>query len=248
MGFNFNLEDTTDHDNEYLLFRSTTEELINLYGVKITYIITEKVQQDKIFGEHQSIKIDNTSTFEFYAQPEETETFGGDGDLYSKFGLQSLDTMSFYISRTDMERVHPEIVNRTGTVTIGNLPHGNIIKLPNNKLLEVTDMKLQSDTFGNNNAFTTDRHKNIYKLTAKSYIYNHDDVTSAQDITISDNAVYNDFGNLEAIFSDDTVQEQNITDKSQTVIPADENLYPAEPRKKPIRDTTKDNNPFGDFG
>jgi len=229
---NFGISDDSALNNEYNLFRSTTEELINLYGIEITYILT----------------VDNEKIFKFFAKPEETETFGGEGDLYSKFGLQNLDTMSFYVSRTDMEKIHPEIVNRAGKATVDNLPFGNIIKLPNNKLLEVTDMKLQSDTFGNNNSFTTDRHKNVYKLVTKSYFYNHDDLEKSADITTSDKFDYTDFGNLDAIFSDENTQRDNVTTRSESTILADETIYPAEIRKKPVRIKTDETNPFGDFG
>ncbi len=245
---NFNLEDGTDHDSEYLLFRSTTEELINLYGVKLVYIITEKINQDSIFGEHSHIKINNENTFEMYAKPENTDTWEGDSTLFSKFGLQNLDTMSFFISRTDMERIHPEIVNREGKASVDNLPHGNLVKLPNNKIMEVTDMKLESDTFGNNNVFTSDRQKNVYKLSLKTYFYNHDDTAKANDISESDNFEYEDFGNLEAIFSDDAEQLENVTHRSEGKVLEDEVIYPAEVRKKPIRNKTEEENPFGDFG
>jgi hypothetical protein len=76
MNFNFSTDDSTN--NEYELFRSTTEELISLYGIKIKYLITEKVNQDDIFGEHSHIKVDNENVHEFFAKPEETDQWGGE--------------------------------------------------------------------------------------------------------------------------------------------------------------------------
>ena len=244
---NFNLNDGSDHDNEYELFRSTTEELINLYGVKLIYMITEKIGQDKIFGESNHIKIDNENTFEIYGKPENTDTWGGDGELFSKFGLQNLDTMSFFISRTDMEKIHPEIVNREGKASIENLPHGNLVRMPNNKLMEVTDMKLQADTFGNNNVFTSDRIKNVYKLTLKTYFYNHDDLSKADDISSSDHVEYEDFGNLESIFSDEEDQRTEVTHRVEEQVLEDETIYPQEVRQKPVRKQVPES-PFGDLG
>ena len=247
MAFNLNIGDDS-YDGEYELFRSTTEEVINMYGIKLVYMITKKVNQDEIFGEHSHIKIDNDKMFELYAKPEETETWGGEGDLFSKFGLQNLDAMSFYISRTDMENIHPEIVERDGSASVENMPHGNLIKLPNNKIMEVTDMKLQSDTFGNNNVFTSDRQKNVYKLTAKTYFFNHDDLSDASGISESEHFEYEDFGNLESIFSDEEEQRDNVTHRSEDKVLEDEVIYPSEVRKKPIRDKVAEENPFGSLG
>ena len=246
MNFNYSTDDT--HNNEYDLFRSTTAEMINLYGIQIKYLITEKIQQDTIFGEHHSIKINNENVFEFFAKPEETENWGGESDIFSKFGLQNLDTMNIFVGRTDMEKIHPEIVNREGKVTIEKLPHGNLVVFDSNKIMEVTDMKLTSDLFGNNNIFDSNLTKNVYKLTLKSYIANRDDYTDASDINNSDEVEYDDFGNLESIFGGEEENYENIEHSSQDKLLEDEVIYPSEVRKKPIRNKIDEENPFGDLG
>jgi len=246
MGINFNFSTDDSTNPEYELFRSTTEELINLYGIKIKYIITEKINQDNIFGEHSHIRVDNENVHEFFAKPEETDQWGGEGDLFSKFGLQNLDTMNIYVSRTDMEKVHPEIVQRDGRATIENLPHGNLVVFDSNKIMEVTDMKLSSDTFGNNNVYDSNLAKNVYKLTLKTYIANRDDYTDAEDISNSDEVEYEDFGNLESIFGAEEENRNEQNHRAEDEILEDETIYPNDVRKKPVRE--KEENPFGDFG
>jgi hypothetical protein len=244
MNFNFSTDDSTNP--EYELFRSTTEELINLYGIKIKYIITEKVNQDDIFGEHTHIKVDNEKVHEFFAKPEETDTWGGEGDLYSKFGLQNLDTMNIYVSRSDMEKVHPEIALREGRATIENLPHGNLVVFDSNKIMEVTDMKLSSDTFGNNNVFDSNLAKNVYKLSLKTYIANRDDYSAAEDISNSDEVEYEDFGNLESIFGSEEENREEQDHRAKDVLLEDEIIYPNELRSTAIRE--KEDSVFGDLG
>ena len=243
---NFNFSTDNSHDNEYDLFRSITEEMINLYGIQIKYLITKKINQDSIFGEHSHISVDSENVFEFFAKPEETDNWGGESDLYSKFGLQNLDTMNIFVGRTDMEKIHPEIVDRQGKVTVANLPHGNLVVFDSNKIMEVTDMKLTSDTFGNNNIFDSNKTKNVYKLTLKSYIANRDDYTKAQDISNSDEVEYEDFGNLEAIFNGEDEHHETVTKRAEERIIEDEAIMPNEVRQKPIR--KKENSPFGEFG
>jgi len=244
---NLNLGDNS-HNSEYELFRSTSEELISMYGVPIKYLITEKINQDKIFGEHSHIKIDNKAIHQLYAMPSATDMWEGDSNLFSKFGLQNLDTMSIFISRTDMEKIHPEITNREGKATVNNLPNGNLVTFENNKIMEVTNFELSSTETGNNNVFTSDRDKNVYKLTLKSYFYNSDDTSKADEITDSAKFEYEDFGNLDAIFRDDEEQKEEVLTRSEAPVMEDEVIYPAEERVKPVRRTVDENNPFGDFG
>jgi len=248
MGINFNYSTDDSTNPEYELFRSTTEELINMYGIKIKYLITKKINPDHIFGEHSHIKIDNDSVHEFFAKPEETEQWGGDGDLYSKFGLQNLDTMNIFVSRTDMEKIHPEITLREGRVSIDNLPHGNLVVFDSNKIMEVTEMKLSSDTFGNNNIYDSNLSKNVYKLVLKSYIANRDDYTEAEDISNSDEVPYEDFGNLDAIFNSEEENKEEQKHRSESQILEDEVIYPNTVRNKAIRNKEDASNPFGDLG
>ena len=245
---NFNYSNNNERENEYNLWRNTTEELINVYGIKIKYLITEKVNQDTIFGEHTHIKVDNDNVFEFYAKPEETSMWEGDGDLYSKFGMQNLDIMNIFVSRTDMEKIHPEIVAREGKATVNNLPFGNLVVFDSNKIMEVTEMKLQSDTFGNNNTFDSNATKNVFKLTLKSYIANRDDYSEADELNNNDMVEYNDFGNLDSIFNSEDENKDIQEKRSESPVLEDEVIYPNEARVKAIRQKKDEENPFGDFG
>jgi len=243
---NFNYSTDNSLDKEYELARNMVAEVINIYGIRIKYIITEKVNQDDIFGEFSHIKVDNTNVHEFFVKPEETDQWGGEGDLFSKFGLQNLDTISVFVSREDMEKIHPEIVQREGKTTIENLPHGNLVVFDSNKIMEVTDMKLAGDFGGRNNVYDSNLTKNVYKLTLKTYIANRDDYSAAEDISNSDEVEYEDFGNLDSIFNGEEENREEQNHRAEEEILEDETIYPNEVRKKPVRE--KEENPFGDFG
>ena len=248
---NFNIGQ--NHDNEYDLFKSTSEEVINLYGIPVKYLITEKVNQDIIYGEYNSIKVNSDDTYEFYAMPENTSEFDGDNSLFSRFGLASMNNITLFVSRTTMEIIHPELANKEGSATIENLPNGNLIIFDSNKIMEVTDFKLTGEFSGNNNVFTSNLNKNVYKLVLKDYSANHDDYSNTQGIQDE----YNDFGNLEKIFGDpendeelgnDTIIKDIIEKEATEVIPADEVIRPNTTRVKPIRDKEAESNPFGYLG
>ena len=246
---NFNFNENRQLDSEYKLARDTSAELINLYGVPISYIITEKVNQDDIFGENSHIKPDNEKIFNIFALPEETENWAGESDLFSKFGLQNMDTIVLYLSRTDAEQIHPELANREGRAEVNNLPNGNLVVFESGKIMEITDFELF--VLGKNNIWTSKREKNVYKIILKTYFYNQDDMSSLDHTEVKGQDEYSDFGNLESIFGE-SGSDKEYTDKvihrSEGRILQDEVIYPSEVRKKPVRIKQKEKNIFGEFG
>jgi len=240
MNFNIN----SDSANEYNLFKNLTSEVINLYGIPVKYIQTEKINQDTIFGEHSHIKIDNETVHELYMLPSETESFG-DGNLFSAFGMQNLDAVTMYVSVDNMEDIHPNIPQKVGKGW--DFIIGNLVIFPNNKVMEVTNF--QHEIQGNNNLFVYDHKKNVYGLSLKTYVANRDDHRTSGDITNSDTYEYNEneFANLEEIFNSEIDHKENI-DKSATEPIKDEVIYPNKSRNKPIRNKKDENNPFGDLG
>ena len=95
---------------EYNLFRKNTKELINLYGIEVTYFVTEKINQNHILGENHRISLDPDKAFKIFLAPDATENWGG-MNAFSSFGFQNLESLVTIISADDMERIHPNIVN-----------------------------------------------------------------------------------------------------------------------------------------
>jgi hypothetical protein len=238
---NFNIG-SPGHTNEYNLFKNMTEEGINLYGIPVKYIKAEKVNKDFVFGEWSHIKVDYENIYEIYMLPVESETWSSQGDLFSKFGLQNLDTIQVIISVKTMEEIHPNIVTRTGKGF--DFIIGNLVVLPSNKIMEITN--IETEVQGLNNIFTYDLNKNAYQLTLRQYIANNDDYSKASDITESDEYDYEDFGNLASIFGSNDESKEEIESRSTEI--QDEVIYPNEPRIKPIRRKDKENSPFGYLG
>ena len=79
---NFNISNSP----EYSLYGQLSDELINLYGIKCRYCVTDRIEIDEILGEHSRLSIDDKKTFDIFLLPSETENYGGDFSL-SVFGL-----------------------------------------------------------------------------------------------------------------------------------------------------------------
>ncbi len=88
--------------SEQNLYEDLIIESLKIYGQDIYYLPRDIVNKDSILGEDQSSKFDDAYMIEGYI--EGTEGFEGQGDLYSKFGLEIRDEVNFVISRKIWDR------------------------------------------------------------------------------------------------------------------------------------------------
>ena len=79
------------------LHESLVIEQIKMFGRDVYYIPRTLVKEDHIFGEDTISRFNGAYAIEAYIA--DTAGFGGDGELYSKFGLRITDQMEFVISR-----------------------------------------------------------------------------------------------------------------------------------------------------
>ena len=206
---------------EYNLFRKNTKELINLYGIEVTYFVTEKIHQNHILGENHRISLDPEKSFKIFLAPDATENWGG-MNAFSSFGFQNLESLVTIISADDMERIHPNIVNLEGSNF--DFIIGDIVIFDSGKIMEVSMISPLVE--GNNNLFGYSDRKNAYKLTLKTHIDNNDDVSS---LKAEQSEEYEKIENLEEIFELDIqqtkTQKENKKDKNskKEIIPENSN-------------------------
>jgi hypothetical protein len=73
-------------------------EAIQQKGFDVNYIPREIVNYDEILGEGETYSFANNYIIEMYL--ENTETWGGNGDIFSKFGIQITDEATFVVSKS----------------------------------------------------------------------------------------------------------------------------------------------------
>ena len=92
--------------NEHSLMEDVIVESIQIMGHNCYYIPRESLDDmDMIFGEATKVKFNRAYMIEAYIA--NTEGFEGDGDFFSKFGLEIRDTSNFVISRRSFARHVP---------------------------------------------------------------------------------------------------------------------------------------------
>ncbi len=157
--FNFFEEQAS---NEWEIFNDNTHEMIEMYGIPISYLPRKNVNFDDLFGEDASSMYDEAIELKMYL--EDTESFGGE-DLFSKFGLEVNDTISLKIQQNYMREKlsgdEPEI--------------GDLIKFKFSKdLFEITFIE-DEEIFYVNGACT------IYRFDTKKMDYSGEQLDTMDD-------------------------------------------------------------------
>jgi len=103
-------------------------ESLRMYGHNVYYLPRKIVNEDTILGDAADSSFEDAYEVEMYL--EGVEGFEGEGDLYSKFGVEVRDTATFIISRRSWER----FVSLDANLATGLRPNeGDLIYFPLSK-------------------------------------------------------------------------------------------------------------------
>ena len=130
------------------LHESLVIEQIQMFGKDVYYIPRTLVKEDHLFGEDTISQFNGAFAIEAYIA--NTTGFGGDGELYSKFGLRITDQMEFVISR---KRFTQAVDNNTVLTVEGRPNEGDLIWFPlAKKLFQINFVEYESPfyEFGKN--------------------------------------------------------------------------------------------------
>lgn len=189
----------TTKNNEYLLHKNQSKELIDIFGVSFEYYKIIHQGINSTFSEFQYKESHPNNIFHIMMYPENTESFDSSGDLFSKFGMQIQDSVNFIVSTETFKQIY-DLSNFQNVMQAV----GDIIKTQRGKLFEVTG--IEDEVPGLSNVFTSDRSKNVLML--KCRIYNYKPSDKIPEIIPPEEY---DFNNLEAVFN-----EQKLDQESQT--------------------------------
>ena len=83
--------------SEQILYEDLIVESLKMYGQDVYYLPRDSINIDDIFKDETSAKFDNAYKIEMYI--ENVEGFDGEGDLFTKFGVEIRDQATFVVSR-----------------------------------------------------------------------------------------------------------------------------------------------------
>ena len=180
---NFNFSNTQD----YALNTGLIEEMIELYGILVKFILTEKINDDDtVFGDYSHLKSIPGEIYDIYMLPETTEDWDTGGFDITSFGLVNFENLVLFAAKSSFDP-DPDIIDDPLDIV------GNLIVLPNNKVMEVTGVDVTVP--GVNNLFTYNDAKSVYKLTCKPHDFKIINEISSEAISLDPNTPYETLDN-----------------------------------------------------
>lgn len=154
---------------EQRLMEDNIVESIKIMGHDCWYIPREGFNGvDSLFGENPQSKFERAYHMEMYLA--NVEGYEGDGDFFSKFGLEIRDTSNFICSRRSFERYVPS--------SIAQRPReGDLVYVPGiQKLFEIKfiEEELMFFSLGNRNPY-------IYEMRCEMFRYSQESLNTGVD-------------------------------------------------------------------
>ena len=145
---------------EQNLVEDLVVESLRMYGHNVYYLPRKIVNEDTILGDAANSSFEDAYEVEMYL--ENVEGFEGEGDLYSKFGVEIRDTATFVISRRSWERFVSLDIN----LATGLRPNeGDLIYFPLSKsLFEIKFVEHENPFYQMNKLF-------VFKMTCDLFEY-----------------------------------------------------------------------------
>lgn len=131
--------------SEQLLYEDLIIESLKMYGQDVYYMPRELVNKDTIFVDDSVSRFSDAYKIEMYI--ENTEGFDGEGDLFTKFGVEIRDAATFIVSRRRWNSV--VAVNEETEATPFYRPReGDVIYLPlSQSMFQITKVETESPFF-----------------------------------------------------------------------------------------------------
>lgn len=186
--------------NEHRFLEDVIVESIQVMGHNVYYIPRESFDAgDMIFGEYSKSKFDRAYLIEAYLA--NVEGFEGDGDFFSKFGLEIRDTSNFILSKRSFNKIIPS--------TIRERPQeGDLVFVPlMNRMFEIKfiEKKLNFFSLGNRQPF-------IFEMRCELFRFSEDQIaTGIEDIDmVAENNSYTTRINLQTTGTGSFVDGETI--------------------------------------
>ena len=132
-----NLNIRSNVKKEQLLYENLVIEALKIYGQDVYYLPRDIVNENRIFGHDVPSRFNSSYKIEMYI--DNIEGFDGEGDLFTKFGVEIRDEATFVVSR----RRWKQTIKYTDNEINSNRPReGDLIYSEmSNKMFEITHVE-----------------------------------------------------------------------------------------------------------
>jgi len=156
--------------SEQDLYEDIIIESLKIYGQDVYYLPRDIINEDRILGDDVPSRFNSSYKIEMYI--ENVEGFDGEGDLFTKFGVEIRDQATFVVSRKRWANSVARYDNELSSV---RPLEGDLIYLPlSNKLFQVMQVEHEQPFYQLSNLPT-------YKLRTELFEYNDEDLDTGID-------------------------------------------------------------------
>jgi hypothetical protein len=150
--------------SEQLLYEDIVIESLKMYGQDVYYLPRELVNEDRIFNDDSVSKFSKNYKIEMYI--ENVEGFDGEGDLFTKFGVEIRDAATFIVSR---RRWNQLVSYSNNEVSFYRPREGDLIYLPMSKsIFQIMRVETESPFYQLSNL-------PVFKMRCELFEYNDED-------------------------------------------------------------------------
>ena len=107
------------------LYADLVIEALKIYGQDVYYLPRDLVNEDVLLGDDVSSRFPTSHKIEMYI--ENAEGFDGEGDLFTRFGVEIRDEATFVVSRT---RFSAQVRRPDNDIDTDRPTEGDLIYLP----------------------------------------------------------------------------------------------------------------------
>lgn len=156
--------------SEQNLYEDIIIESLKIYGQDVYYLPRDIVNEDKILGEDVPSRFNSAYKIEMYI--ENTEGFDGEGDLFTKFGIEIRDQATFVVARKRWTNTIARYDNEIQTL---RPLEGDVIYLPlSNSMFQIMAVEHEQPFYQLSNLPT-------YKLRCELFEYGNEDLDTGVD-------------------------------------------------------------------
>ena len=156
--------------SEQNLYEDIVIESLKMYGQDVYYLPRTIVNEDRVLGDDVPSRFSASYKVEMYI--ENVEGFDGEGDLFTKFGVEIRDQATFVVAR----RRWTSTVNRFDNEINSERPReGDLVYLPlSNSMFQVMAVEHEQPFYQLSNLA-------VYKLRCELFEYNDEDLDTGID-------------------------------------------------------------------
>jgi hypothetical protein len=150
-------------NNEANLLNGISSEWYYLYGTDMNFMPREVNLEETTFGEYLSSTIERGIPIRMFM--EETSLWSGNGDMYSKFGLQVTDECTLWCTKSFFSEQTSGLFPKQGDLIYVGKSH---------KLFQISHVEDEISP-----SFYLLGNRNGYKIQCKMFAYNHEAISQS---------------------------------------------------------------------